>query len=64
VGVKPDRASGADAEVVMITGATISSRAIINIINHRLEALGDPVRTYWSSPMTSAPATSDPGGGS
>jgi electron transport complex protein RnfG len=64
-GVKADRASGDHVEVVMITGATISSRAIINIINHRLEALGGPVSTYWSSPMASAPGiTSDPGGGS
>jgi electron transport complex protein RnfG len=65
VGVKPDRASGDHAEVVMITGATISSRAIINIINHRLEVLGDPVSTYWSSPMAAAsPPAPDPGGGS
>jgi electron transport complex protein RnfG len=64
LGVKTDRASGAHAEVVMITGATISSRAVIGIINHRLEALRDPVSTYWSSPMASAPATLDPGGGS
>lgn len=32
-GVKPDRATGAANEVVMITGATISSRAVIGIIN-------------------------------
>lgn len=63
-GVKADRASGEHAEVVMITGATISSRAIINIINHRLEALRDPVSSYWSSPMASASATPNPGGGS
>ena len=64
LGVKADRASGAHAEVVMITGATISSRAVIAIINNRLEALRDPVSTYWSSPMAAAPATSNPGGGS
>ena len=32
-GVKKDRATGAAREVVMITGATISSRAVIRIIN-------------------------------
>jgi len=63
VGVKSDRASGAHAEVVMITGATISSRAIINIINHRLEALRDPVSTYWSSPIASGPTPSPGSGG-
>jgi electron transport complex protein RnfG len=71
VGVKPDRATDAREEVVMITGATISSRAIIDIINHRLEALGDPVSTYWSSslasgsPAQTAPAAAVPstGGG-
>lgn len=65
VGVKADRASGVHEEVVMITGATISSRAIVAIINHRLEALQDPVKTYWSSPMASATTpTTNPGGGS
>jgi electron transport complex protein RnfG len=45
VGVKP----GADeraAEVDMITGATISSRAVIGIINRRVEALG-PALAAW-----------------
>jgi len=67
IGVKKDRATGADPEIVMITGATISSRAIIDIINHRLEALGDPVSSYWSSSLV-AGATPGPapvaGGGS
>ena len=35
-GVKADRKTGADKEVVMITGATISSRAVIQIINHAI----------------------------
>ena len=42
VGVKKDAGGGADNEVDMITGATISSRTVIGIINHRIEAL-DPV---------------------
>lgn len=49
LGVKQARASGAAQEVVMITGATISSRAIVDIINHRLAELEGPVREYWSS---------------
>ena len=41
-GVKPGAGSGSENEVDMITGATISSRTVIGIINHRIEAL-DPV---------------------
>lgn len=50
LGVKKGRETGAAAEVVTITGATISSKAIIDIINHRVEALGEPMGRYWSSP--------------
>ncbi len=49
-GVKKGRATDAHEEVVMITGATISSRAVIDIINHRLDALRDPLGRFWSSP--------------
>jgi electron transport complex protein RnfG len=71
VGVKKGRAEGAHEEVVMITGATISSRAVIDIINHRLEALKEPVDTYWSTTRQAdvttaapaAPAGATPGGG-
>ena len=45
-GVKSTRATGAANEVDMITGATISSRAIINIINHQLERLGPMLNAY------------------
>lgn len=45
-GVKAGAGTGADQEVDMITGATISSRAIIDIINHRLEAIGPALREY------------------
>jgi len=41
-GVKTGRGSGSENEVDMITGATISSRTVIGIINHRIEAL-DPI---------------------
>lgn len=62
LGVKKDRATGGHDEVVMITGATISSRAVIGIINHRLDALRDPVSTYWSSSIAPAVAPSAGGG--
>jgi electron transport complex protein RnfG len=45
-GVKPDRNTGDPTQVDMITGATISSRAVIAIINHRIEALGDLLAAY------------------
>ena len=48
-GVKKGRERGADEEVIMITGATISSQAVIDIINMRVEELRDPIHTYWSS---------------
>ena len=64
VGVKKGRESGVHAEVVMITGATISSKAIIQIINNRLEGVRDPVTTYWSSPaMVAAAARTEPSAG-
>jgi electron transport complex protein RnfG len=46
VGIKPGRASGDPAEVDMITGATISSKAVIRIINNALERLGPPMDRY------------------
>jgi electron transport complex protein RnfG len=39
VGVKAGRRTGDEHEVDIITGATISSRTVIGIINHRLETL-------------------------
>jgi electron transport complex protein RnfG len=50
VGVKAGRATGADDEVDMITGATISSRTVIGIINHRLEQLGPILEAYQGAP--------------
>ncbi|HSH75645.1 MAG TPA: FMN-binding protein [Longimicrobiales bacterium] len=49
VGLKAGRETGAAAEVTMITGATISSRAIIDIINGRLDQVRDQVDALWSS---------------
>jgi len=45
-GVKKNSGTGAPEEVDMITGATISSRAVIGIINHRLEQLGPLIEQY------------------
>jgi electron transport complex protein RnfG len=46
VGVKAGAGDGDPGEVDMITGATISSRAVIAIINHRLDRLGPLLRSY------------------
>lgn len=46
VGVKKGAGTGTSEEVDMITGATISSRAVIAIINHRIEALGPAIRRH------------------
>jgi len=49
VGVKVGRGTGDAHEVDMITGATISSRTVIRIINHRLEELDAYLRAYETS---------------
>jgi electron transport complex protein RnfG len=47
VGVKPDRHKPGDRhQVDMITGATISSRAVIRIINNALSRLGPVLESY------------------
>jgi len=58
VGVKKGQGKGGHDEVVMITGATISSRAVIKIINDRLEALKGPVDAYWPT-VTAGGAVSE-----
>ena len=45
-GVKPGRGQGNRHAVDMITGATISSRAVIGIINKRVEALTPALEAY------------------
>lgn len=45
-GVKPDRNTGDPNQVDIITGATISSDAIINIINRRLAQVRDRLAAY------------------
>jgi len=49
IGLKSGRETGAESEVVMITGATISSRAIIDIINARLAEVQRDVDGFWTS---------------
>jgi electron transport complex protein RnfG len=46
VGVKKGSGTGDAHQVDMITGATISSRTVIDIINHRLEELEPYLRAY------------------
>ena len=60
--VRPARASGAENEVEMITGATISSKAVVEIINNRLEALGTALATYWASGSLAGRGESAPAG--
>jgi electron transport complex protein RnfG len=50
VGVKIGSGSGDDHEVDMITGATISSRTVIRIINNRIEELDPYLRAYEPMP--------------
>jgi len=57
IGLKRGRERGAAGEVTMITGATISSRAVIDIINHRLEALGEPIAEFWASSLVAGGGT-------
>ncbi len=47
VGVKPERRQPGDQhQVDMITGATISSRTVIRVINHALARLGPVLESY------------------
>lgn len=59
VGVKQGRATGAANEIDMITGATISSRTVIEIINHRVEALGADLEEHAAT-SPRAPARPEP----
>ena len=46
VGVKARKSTGDPHEIDMITGATISSRTVIRIINNRIERLGPLMDAY------------------
>ena len=45
-GVKAGQGAGRETEVDMITGATISSRTVIEIINRRMETMGPMIGAY------------------
>jgi electron transport complex protein RnfG len=49
LGLKAGSGTGDPHEIDMITGATISSRTVIAIINERLDELEAPLRTYEES---------------
>lgn len=51
-GVKKDRATGAADEVAMITGATVSSRAVIRIINDAVARWQPLMDAYREGPTT------------
>lgn len=63
LGLKSGRETGGDTEVTMITGATISSRAVIDIINGRLDAVRTEVDALWASSARSAGAAAVAGRG-
>ena len=53
-GVKAREGTGDPHEVDMITGATISSRTVIRIINDALERMGPMLKAYETAPATAA----------
>jgi electron transport complex protein RnfG len=59
LGVKPDRNTGDPSQADMITGATISSKAVIKIINERIAELGNLLGAY--EPTGGVPAESPEG---
>jgi electron transport complex protein RnfG len=59
-GVKAGDGSGDPHEVDLITGATISSRTLIRIINNALERLEPMLDAYVGSAMASATAEAAP----
>ena len=48
-GVKPRQSTGDPHEVDMITGATISSRTVIKIINNALQRMGPMLESYQAA---------------
>jgi electron transport complex protein RnfG len=59
-GVKPNRNTGDPHQVDMITGVTISSKAVIRIINERISEMGDLLTAYE---VSGTDATGSNGGG-
>jgi len=61
-GVKEGAGHGGDDEVDMITGATISSRTVIDIINRRVEGLGAMLKDYVAAEAGSVAPAGQAGG--
>jgi electron transport complex protein RnfG len=57
-GVKAGAGTGSEHEVDMITGATISSRTVIEIINERMESMGPMIQVYSAQPREAPAAVS------
>ncbi len=55
-GVKAGAGTGSEHEVDMITGATISSRTVIEIINERMESIGPMIESFTAQPPVAAEA--------
>ncbi len=55
-GVKEGRRTDAPDEIVMITGATISSQVVVDIINERIAAMGDDLAALWAGRLALATA--------
>jgi electron transport complex protein RnfG len=62
-GVKAGAGTGSEHEVDMITGATISSRTVIEIINKRMESIGPMIQAYTAEPREAPAAVSAEAGG-
>lgn len=62
-GVKTGTGTGSEHEVDMITGATISSRTVIEIINKRMESIGPMIDAYTAEPRGAPAAVSAEAGG-
>ena len=60
LGVKRGAGRGVDGEVEMVTGATISSRTVIDIINHRLADLEGPLRAFDAARAVEQTASTPP----
>ena len=62
-GVKPDRNTGEPDQVDMITGVTISSKAVIRIINERIDEMADLLAAFDPSGSASASSGGTPSAG-
>ncbi len=62
-GVKARTGTGSEHEVDMITGATISSRTVIEIINKRMESIGPMIQAYRAEPREAPAAVAAEAGG-